>query len=133
MEKYESKQVLISKPASIIYNTLSSFSNFTPILKDKVEEWSATEDSCSFKIKGFTVNLRIIEREENKTVKVTGEDGSPFDFTFWMQLVELSQNETKMRLVLHVELNMMMKMMVGGKLKDGINQMVDQIATSFNA
>ncbi len=133
MEKYESKQVLITRPATVIYTTLSSFSNFTPILRDKVEEWSATEDCCSFKVKGFTMKLRIIEREENKTIKVTGEEGSPFDFTFWMQLVELSPSETKMRLVLHVELNMMMKMMVGGKLKDGINQMVDQIATSFNA
>ena len=133
MEKYESKQAHITKPASIIYVTLSNFSNFTPILKDKVEEWSATEDTCSFKVKRFTVKLRIIERDENKVVKVTGEDGSPFDFTFWMQLIELSPSETKMRLVLHVDLNMMMKMMVGGKLKSGLDQMVDQIAASFNA
>lgn len=133
MEKYESKHVQIAKPAYTIYSTLSNFSNFTPILKDKVENWSATEDACEFKVKGFTAKLRIIEREENKMVKVTGDENSPFEFTFWMQLVEISPSETKMRLVLHVELNMMMKMMVGGKLKDGINQMADQIAASFNA
>ena len=32
MEKYESHQVRILRPAAVIYRTLSDFSNFTPIL-----------------------------------------------------------------------------------------------------
>ena len=46
MEKYESKQHQIRRSADQIYTALSSFSNFTPMLADKVEEWSADEDSC---------------------------------------------------------------------------------------
>lgn len=133
LEKYESKQVQIARPAEMIYKTLSDFSNFTPILQDKVEDWCATSDTCSFKVKGFTVKLRIVEREENRVVKVSGEDGSPFDFTFWLQLKEMDANDTRMRLVLHIELNMMMKMMIGGKVKDALDQIADQIAGSFNS
>ncbi len=65
-------------------------------------------------------------------VKVTGEDGSPMDFTFWLQLVGVAPDDTRMRLVLHVKLNMMMKMMIGGKLASAMDQIADRIAEAFN-
>ena len=37
-----------------------------------------------------------------------------------------------MRLVLHIELNMMMKMMIGGKIREAMDQIADKIAESFN-
>ena len=132
MEKYTSKQVQIRRPDAVIYTILSDFNNFTPILADKVEGWNVEGDTCSFKVKGFTLRLRMVDKEPNKTVKVTGDDGSPFPFTFWVQLKGLAPDDTRMRLTLHVELNMMMKMMIGSKLQKAIDQIAEQIATSFN-
>lgn len=132
MEKYESKQQRILRPASDIYRVISDFSNFTPILQDKVEGWQADEDSCSFKVKGIQASLRIAERRENELVKVEGDDGSPLDFTFWTQLKQVGESDTRMRLVLHAKLNMMMKMMIGGKLQQGLDQIAEQIAQTFN-
>ena len=66
-------------------------------------------------------------------VKIEGEDGSPFDFTFWIQLQEVAPGDTRFRLVLAANLNMMMKMMVGGKIKGGLDQVVDQITATFGA
>lgn len=133
LEKYESKQQQILRPASQIYAVVSRFDNFTPILKDKVEEWQADEDSCSFKVKGFTMSLRMIDREEPKFVKIVGEGVTPVDFTFWLQLYEVTPTDTRIRLVLHVELNMMMRMMIGGKLQKALDQIVEQIAQGFNS
>ncbi len=133
LEKYESKQQQILRPASQIYAVVSRFDNFTPILKDKVEEWQADEDSCSFKVKGFTMSLRMIDREEPKFVKIVGEGVTPVDFTFWLQLHEVTPTDTRIRLVLHVELNMMMRMMIGGKLQKALDQIVEQIAQGFNS
>ena len=65
LEKYESKQQQILKPVERIFPFVSRFDMLSPALQDKVEEWSATEDTCSFKVKGFTVALRIVERVEN--------------------------------------------------------------------
>lgn len=132
MEKYESKHVRIHRPAETVYNVLSRFDHLTPILSQHVEGWEADENSCSFKAKGFPVKLRIVEKEPFKLVKVTGEDGSPIDFTFWLQLVGVAPDDTRMRLVLHVKLNMMMKMMVGGKLASAMDQIADRIAEAFN-
>lgn len=82
MERYESKHVQILQPASMIYGVLSDFNHLTPVLGDKVEGWSATTDTCSFKAQGFQINLQMVEKVAPKLIKVTGADGSPMDFTF---------------------------------------------------
>ena len=59
-----------------------------------MEEWYATEDTCSFKVKGFTVKLRMIDKVEGKHVKITGDDGGvPIDFSFWIQLHEVTPTD----------------------------------------
>lgn len=132
MAEYKSRQVRINKPDEAIYAVLSDFGNFTPIVADKVEEWTATEETCSFKVKGFTVKLRMVEREPNKLVKITGDD-LPFEFFFWIQLKSVAPDDTRMLLTLRAELNMMMKMMIGGKLQKGLDDMAEKIAAAFNA
>ena len=132
MEKYESKQQQIRRSAEQIYSALSSFSNFTPMLADKVEEWQATDDECSFKVKGMKMALRIVDREPNKTIKIQGADSNPMDFTFWLQLKEVAPYDTRMRIVVHAELNMMMRMMIGKKLQGAVDQMAEAIASAMN-
>ena len=128
MQEYISKQQQVLRPAEQIYAVISRFDNLTPALADKVEEWQATEDSCSFKAKGFTVKLRMEEREPGKYVKVV-----PMDFAFWIQLQEVSAADTRLRLVLRIDLNMMMKMMIGNKLQGALDQIAEGIARAMNA
>ena len=132
MEKYESKQQQIRRTAEQIYSALSSFNNFTPIIQDRVEEWNADDNVCSFKVKGMPVRLKMVEREPNKTIKIQGDEGSPIDFTFWLQLKEVAPYDTRMRIVVHAELNMMMRMMIGKKLQGAVDQMAEAIAAALN-
>ena len=134
MQEYTSRQQQIRRSAQQIYDVVSRFDNLTPALADRVEEWQADEDTCSFKAKGFTVKLRIAEKEAPKTIKIVGGDGGvPMDFAFWIQLHKVSDTDTRMRLVLHIELNMMMKMMIGGKLQGAIDQIAEGIARAMQA
>jgi carbon monoxide dehydrogenase subunit G len=133
MEKYESKQQQIHLPAALIFPIISRLDFLTPAMKDKVEEWEATPDSCSFKAKGMKICLRIEERVENKHVKiVAAEGGIPIDFSFWIQLHQVDEHDTRVRMVLHAELNMMMRMMIGGKIQSGLDQAVEGLATALN-
>jgi carbon monoxide dehydrogenase subunit G len=134
MEKYESKQQKINHPAALIFPIISRMDLLSPAMQDKVEEWDATPDSCSFKVKGFKVALRIVERVENKHVKITAdeENGVPVDFAFWLQLHEVSDTDTRIRMVLHAELNMMMRMMIGSKIQGGLDKAVEGLAMAFN-
>lgn len=133
MQEYISKQQQVRRPASQIYDAISRFDNLTPALADKVEEWQADEDTCSFKAKGFTVRLRMEERAAPRHVKVVGDEGGvPVDFAFWIQLQPVSETDTRLRLVLHIELNMMMKMMIGSKLQGALDQIAEGIANAMN-
>ncbi|MFI3295132.1 MAG: polyketide cyclase [Rikenellaceae bacterium] len=131
--RVESKQQQVFRPAAQIYSVVSKFSNFSPILADKVEQWEADDDTCSFIAKGYRVSLAIIEREQDKLIKIgEGEGGTPFPFSFWLQLKEVGANDTRMRIVLDAQLNMMMKMMIGGKLQKAVDQIAQQLADGFN-
>ena len=134
MQEYISKQQQILRPAEQIFAAVSRFDRLTPALADRVEEWQADEEHCSFKAKGFTVKLRMEERVEPKHVKIVGDEGGvPIDFAFWVQLHKVSESDTRLRLVLHVELNMMMKMMIGSKLQGAVDQIAEGIAKAMNS
>ncbi|WP_302252269.1 SRPBCC domain-containing protein [uncultured Alistipes sp.] len=134
MQEYISKQHQILRPAEQIYAVISRFDNLTPALADRVEEWQATEERCSFKAKGFTVKLRMEERIAPKHVKIVGDEGGvPIDFAFWIQLHKVSDTDTRLRVVLHIDLNMMMRMMIGSKLQGAVDQIAEGIARAMNA
>lgn len=133
MQEYISKQQQVLHPAEQIFAAISRFDNLTPALQDKVGEWQADEEQCSFKVKGLTVKLRMEERVEPKHVKIVGDQGGvPVDFAFWIQLHKVSDADTRLRIVLHAELNMMMKMMIGGKLQQAVDQIAEGIARAMN-
>ena len=131
MQEYISKQVQILRSADQIFQVISRFDNLTPAVADRVEDWQATADTCSFKAKGFTVNLRIDERVEPKHVKIVGDGGAPMDFAFWVQLQPVEAYDTRLRLVLHAELNMMMRMMIGSTLQKALDEIADGIAIAM--
>ncbi|MDR0954740.1 MAG: polyketide cyclase [Rikenellaceae bacterium] len=132
LEKYVSKQVRINRPDSMVYALLSDFSRFIAPLQDKVEDFTVDGDRCSFTVKGMKFSIRMVEKIPYTTIKFMGDEGSPFEFVFWIQLHRVDAYDTRMRLTLHVNLNMMMKMMLGKKLQEGIDQIADHIATAFN-
>jgi carbon monoxide dehydrogenase subunit G len=141
-EKYESKQQQIRKPAEMIYAVLADFNNFTPLVQDKVEDWKVEGDSCSFRVKGIGVSLNMTEKVPGERIKIEASDSSPFGFTLWVQLKEVTpcadaadprSADTRIRLVLHAEMNMMIKMMIGSKIQPALDGMAEQIARTFNA
>ena len=135
MQEYISKQQQILRPAEQIYAVISRFDNLTPAVADKVEEWQATENTCSFKAKGFTVKTPHggarkrpgTSRSSPTAAECRWTSHSGFSST------RSPDTDTRMRLVLHIELNMMMKMMIGGKLQGGLDQIAEGIAKAMNA
>ena len=71
--------------------------------------------------------IRIVNRDPFKTIKIESSGSLPLSFTFWIQLIPVDSFKTKMRLTLHAELSMMIKMMVGNKLEEGINQLAETL------
>lgn len=134
MQEYISKQHRILRPAEQIYAVISRFDNLTPALADWVEEWQATEETCSFKAKGFHCQTPHGGARSPNTSRSWATTGNSDGLRLWIQtLHKVSETDTRMRLVLHIELNMMMKMMVGGKLQGAIDQIAEGIAQAMQA
>lgn len=129
METYESNVVEIQASAQQIFAKLSNLENLQPLLAnlpaeatEKVKDIAVTADTCKFTIENFgPMGFKIIEREPNKTIKFTG-DNTPVEVYLWIQLVEKEAYLSKMKITLKADVPFMLKMMVGSKLKDGVNQ-----------
>lgn len=133
----------IAAPSERIFNFLSDFEQVSALfegasdripdaekqkISEHIENFSADRDSCKFTIKNFgTTGLTIVNREPCKTIKYEADSNSPVPVTLWVQLIEVAAEDTRMRLTLHTELSMMMKVMVKNKLDKGINQLAEAL------
>ena len=103
--------------------------NQMPELADKIEDVRTTEDSFTFMVKGVgEMGMKIVEREEPKLIKLEGDGRLPFEFLVWIQLLDNGPYDTRLRITAEAELNMMMKMLLKGKLEKGINQLAEGLA-----
>lgn len=136
MTEVESKVVAIKNTSEFVFNALSDFRNFNSMVNmvpdGQLTNWQADENTCRFKVKGFDLGLKFVEKEPYKTLKLTGDGKVPFEFFFWIQLKEVAPYDVRMKLTVHADLNMMMKMMLKGKLQDGVDKMAEQIAMAFS-
>lgn len=108
-----------------VFKFFSDLRNIAKLIPADIEGWNATENNCSFNVKGQHMALKIVERKPHKMIKVTGDDGSPYKFSLWIQLKSLSAYETAVRLVIRADLNIVMRAAVKSPLQKGLDQIVD--------
>jgi carbon monoxide dehydrogenase subunit G len=120
-----SKTGKIANTDQRVFKFYSDLRNISRLVPSDVQEWNATENSCSFIVKGQRMALHIVDKEEFKTIKIQGDDGSPYKFTMWLQLKSLSAYETAVRIVVHVELNMLMRTAAKKPIQQGVDQIID--------
>lgn len=143
LEKYTSQVKQINHNEQVIYNYLSNFENLSGYLNSgliekitekvpqiKITDFSSDRDSCKFNITGLGLaEIRVVNREPFKTIKVESSGGLPIGLTFWIQLMAVDNFSTKLRLTLHAEMSMMIKMLAGNKLGEGIDRLADTLAS----
>ena len=96
MSKFESSIKVIPYSQQTVYNTLSDLTNVERIKdkipQDKLEGLTFDRDSISMSMKPVgQVSMRIVNREEPKTIKFQSEN-SPLSFFFWIQLLPVREN-----------------------------------------
>lgn len=143
-EKYISEIKLISAPLAVVYDRLSNFKNIEQLFDPKqmeeikkqypnapdikLDNFQATADECSFSVSPIgTVGVQIVEREPSKMIKLAGSKSVPFQFSCWIQLVPVDEASCKVKITLHAELNLMIKMVVNKHLKKGVDQIAEAL------
>ncbi len=138
----------INAPIERVYNTLSNLENLRPVL-DKI----ATDETVYTKLASSgradvlnwlkdvvltkdrveiqtpmtgNVSMVITEREENKCIRFETEK-SPINAKLWVQV--LPQNETTaLKLTVDANIPVMLRPMVGAKMKNGVEKLADVIS-----
>lgn len=144
----------IQAPQGAVYDKISDLSNLEVLKQrmadpsmreqiasqmgqDKVEQFAQYLNNVSFDRDSITISgspvgnvcLRIIEREEPKTIKMQGE-GSPIPLNLWIQLLPNGDDASALRVVIKAELNFFIKQMASKPLQkaaDGIAEMLARI------
>jgi carbon monoxide dehydrogenase subunit G len=127
--KVESKIGKIASSSEKVFNFFSNFNNYKKLIPpDKVKNWEADEDYCRFTVEGIgATGLKIIEKTPFTIIKIIGIEGSKFDFFFWIQLKEVANDDTRIKLTIKAELNPMLKMVASKPLQNFVDSLVDQI------
>lgn len=132
MTKFESSVRQIDYPQQAVYNMLSDLSNIERVKDrlpaDKLQNMAFDTDSISISAAPVgQITLRIIEREEPKTIKFETEQ-SPVPFNLWIQLLPVTETSSKMKLTIKADLNPFIKGMVSKPLQEGLEKIADALA-----
>ncbi len=110
-----------------VFEMLSDMSNLERVKgripQDKVKDFTFDRDTCKLNIDPVgSVEFQIIEREPNKTIKFSTTN-SPVPLTIWIQLKQVLENETKMKLTARADLNPFIKPMASKPLQEAVDKL----------
>ena len=95
--------------------------------EDRVKDWESTEETCNFSLEGIgRFGLRIIEKEPNKLIKITSDDKTPVSFNLWTQIKEVQKNDSRLRIIIDVNVNPFMAVMIKNPLQAFVDSLIDQ-------
>ena len=130
--KYESKIGQIVANDAAVFAILSNLENINrfrdAIPQDKIQELEISSDRIRFKVEGLgqKIAIVILEKEEYKTIKF-GAENLPIPFNVWIQLKQVAEMDTRIRITVKTDMPAMFKMMFDKKIQQGLDQAIDML------
>lgn len=130
--KYESKIGQITANDAAVFAVLSNLENINHfrdvIPQDKIHELEVSSDRVRFRVEGLgqKIAIVILEKEEYKTIKF-GAENMPIPFNIWIQLKQVAELDTRIRITIKTDMPAMFKMMFDKKIQQGLDQAVDML------
>jgi carbon monoxide dehydrogenase subunit G len=128
----KSEKAIVAASNEAILEFLSSAENLIHLLpQDKISDWKATKEECSFKVQGGIVITLVQNGMEapNKLFLKSGEK-SPFPFDLTVHL-EAKDMATEGYIEFDGKVNMFLKMMVEKPLSALFNHMTKELQNYF--
>lgn len=130
MATFESTVRQINYAQQSVYQLLSDLSNIDKVKdripEDKVKDLTFDTDSIGINTPMGAVKLNIVERDEPKCIKFETTE-SPLPFNFWIQILPVTMQSSKMKLTIKADLNPFIKGMVSKPLQEGIEKIADAL------
>ncbi|MEE1118417.1 MAG: hypothetical protein U0K90_00650, partial [Bacteroidales bacterium] len=130
------KKVEIKRNVEFVYEYLADFTHFSMVANDKIENFKATQDRCSFTIKGMTdMGLKIISRMPNESITISNDtdvpSSMPLNFLIIFEFERVEPYVTKVIVKMELDANPMIAMMVKKPLEKFVNSLADGMKTAM--
>ena len=122
----KSKRSVVSKAPYQLYMAFVDMRNFVQFLpEEKKADVTADYDSIHAMVQGFNIGVRVTDRIPYSKIEFA-DDGAPFKFSLKMYFDPAPDPyKTDFQIVLDADLNFMMKTILGSKLQQGLDKVVD--------
>ena len=127
LTKIESKHGTVPRQPAELYMAFSDMRNFIQFLpEDKKEGVTAEYDTLQASIQGLSIGVKVHERVPYSRIEFV-DYGAPFAFhvVLYFDPSAADPFKTDFHILVEAELNLMMKMMLSGKIKEALDKVVD--------
>ena len=134
MTNIESKHGTVSRQPYELYMSMTDLSNFKRMLpEDKAAMIEADYDTLTATVQGFNIGVKVHERVPYSRIELV-DFGAPFAFHIVVHIDPAPADAYKTDFWISVEadLNLMMKMMLSGKVKEALDKVVDGLVDASN-
>lgn len=127
MAQFNSKHGTVSKRPEELYMAFTDMRNFCAMLpEDKKQMIQADFDTLRATVQGFTIAVRVSGRVPYSLIQIQDEN-APFHFGASFHFDQTPDGRTDFYIESDADLNMMMKMMLGNKIQQGLDTIVDSL------
>ena len=134
MTTIESKHGTVSRQAYELYMSMVDLQNFARMLpEDKRSMVEATYDTLTATVQGFQIGVKVHNRVPYSLIELV-DFGAPFAFHIELHFdpAPIDPYKTDFWIKAEADLNLMMKMMLAGKIKEGLDKVVDGLVDASN-
>ena len=124
----KSKRAVVSKAPYELYMAFTDMRNLVQFLpEDKKEGVTADFDCIHAEVQGFNIGVKVMDRTPYSRIEYA-DDGAPFHFSLKMLFDPAADPyKTDFQIILEADLNFMMKTILGSKLQEGLDKVVDSL------
>ena len=124
----------VSRQPYDLYLCFTDRPDFVKMLPEaKREMITADMDTLSATVQGFNIGVKVHQRVPYSRIELV-DYGAPFAFHIVIHFEPAAENayHTDFWVSVEADLNLMMKMMLSGKIKEALDQMVDSLVDASN-
>ena len=127
--KVESHIGVIPENEEKIFAFFSNLNHIEPLIpKEKLSSWDFQVDHCKLGIAGLgEIGLSILEKKPCSLIKLGSGEDSAYDFTLWIQLNQVSEKDTRVKITLQAHLNPFLQVMAKKPLQNFVDTLVDRM------
>ena len=126
MLAYNSKKGIVSKAPYELYMAFVDMRNFVQYLpEDKRSMIEADYDTIKVNVQGYSIGAKVLTRQPYSKLELV-DCGAPFAFKVTVNFDGTgAADKTEFSVDVEADLNFMMKMIIGNKIKDALDKVVD--------